>query len=97
MLQKSVQEAEEVAQFYDFIEIHPPEVYIGLIERDIVQNEAQILDVLNNLTKLGERLNKPVVATGNVHHLEEHEKLYRKILIARSEERRVGKEWKGKR
>jgi len=82
MLQKSVQEAEEVAQFYDFIEIHPPEVYIGLIERDIVQNEAQILDVLNNLTKLGERLNKPVVATGNVHHLEEHEKLYRKILIA---------------
>lgn len=82
MLQKSVDEAENVAQFYDYIEVQPPHHYIGLLERDVVQNEAQILDVIKNLVELGKRLEKPVVATGNVHYLEDHEKLYRRILIA---------------
>ena len=82
MLQKSSGEAEEVARFYDYIEVQPPNHYIGLIERDVVQNESQILDVIKNLVNLGKQLDKPVVATGNVHYLADHEKLYRRILIA---------------
>src|SRR5690606_7975156 len=56
--------------------------YYPLIEREVVQTEAQILDVIRNIVELGERLGKPVVATGNVHYIETHEKLYREILIA---------------
>ena len=82
LLQKSISEAEEVAEFYDYLEIQPPENYSHLIEREVVQTEAQILDVINNIVELGNRTNKPVVATGNVHYIEEHEKLYREILIA---------------
>ena len=82
LLQKSLDDAEEVAQFYDYLEIQPPENYYPLIEREVVQTEAQILDVIRNIVELGERLGKPVVATGNVHYIETHEKLYREILIA---------------
>src|SRR5690625_2969290 len=82
LLSKSVDEVEELAHFYDFLEVHPPEIYAPLIEREVVQTEAQILDIIRNVVTLGERTSIPVVATGNVHYVEEHEKLYREILIA---------------
>lgn len=81
MMQKSQEEAERVADFYDYIEVQPPSNYVHLIEKELVQNEAQILDIITKLVDLGERLNKPVVATGNVHYLDEHDKIYRQILI----------------
>ncbi|MGM8211718.1 PolC-type DNA polymerase III [Virgibacillus sp. W0430] len=81
MMQKSAEEAEKAAAFYDYIEVQPPANYINLLG-DIIPNEAQVLDIITKIVDLGERINKPVVATGNVHYIEEHEKLYRKILIA---------------
>ncbi|GAB3794822.1 PolC-type DNA polymerase III [Virgibacillus kimchii] len=82
MMQKSAEEAENTAAFYDYIEVQPPANYAHLIEKDLVQNEAQILDIIRKLVDMGERLEKPVVATGNVHYLEEHDKLYRQILVS---------------
>lgn len=82
MMQKSAEEAEKIAEFYDYIEVQPPANYAHLIEKDLVQNEAQILDIINKLVDLGQRLNKPVIATGNTHYIDEHDKLYRQILIA---------------
>ncbi|WP_281658006.1 PolC-type DNA polymerase III [Halobacillus sp. Cin3] len=82
IMQKSEEEAEKVADFYDYIEIQPPGNYYHLVEKDLVQTEAQILDILKRLTALGERLGKTVVATGNTHYLEPHEKQYRQILIS---------------
>jgi DNA polymerase-3 subunit alpha (Gram-positive type) len=82
MMQKSEEEAEKVAEFYDYIEVQPPANYTHLMERELVQNEAQILDILKKLVKLGDRLNKPVVATGNVHYLNDIDKQYRQILIS---------------
>lgn len=82
MMQTSADEAEKVASFYDYIEIQPPSNYVHLIDKELVQNEAQIFDILKKLIALGERLNKPVVATGNVHYLDENDKQYRQILIS---------------
>jgi DNA polymerase-3 subunit alpha (Gram-positive type) len=82
MMQKSAEEAENTAAFYDYIEVQPPANYAHLIEKDLVQNEAQILDIIRKLTEMGDRLKKPVVATGNVHYLENHDKLYRQILVS---------------
>src|SRR5690625_1939294 len=82
MMQKSADEAEKAAAFYDYIEVHPPANYAHLIERDLVQNEAQILDIITKLVEMGKRMNKTVVATANTHYIDESEKLYRQILIA---------------
>jgi DNA polymerase III subunit alpha, Gram-positive type len=82
MMQKSAEEAEKVARFYDYIEVQPPSNYSHLLQKELVQNEAQLLDILNKLVDLGEKLNKKVIATGNVHYIDEHEKMYRQILIA---------------
>lgn len=81
MMQKSKEDAAEAAAFYDVIEVQPPSNYYHLIEKELVQNEAHLFDILRNIVELGEDLDKPVVATGNVHYIEEHEKQYRNILI----------------
>lgn len=82
MMQKSADEAEKVAQFYDYIEVQPPANYANLVSRGLVQNESQILDIITNIVELGKRLNKTVVATGNVHYIDDHDKQYRQILLA---------------
>ncbi|GGA62737.1 PolC-type DNA polymerase III [Ornithinibacillus halotolerans] len=82
MMQKSAEEAENVAAFYDYIEVQPPTNYTHLIEKELVQNEAQILDIIKKIVEVGEKLGKKVIASGNVHYIDNHEKLYRQILIA---------------
>lgn len=82
MMQKSEEAAEKVAKFYDYIEIQPPENYFHLVEKGIIKDELALKDVMRKLAKLGDKLGKPVVATGNVHYLDEHDRVYRKILIA---------------
>ena len=48
---------------------------------EYIRDEEILEDILSNIVKLGEKLNKPVVATGNVHYLEPNDKIYRKILV----------------
>jgi DNA polymerase III subunit alpha, Gram-positive type len=81
MIQKAPEEVEEIAKFYDFLEVHPPEVYKPLIEMDYVKDENMIKEIIRKIVMLGEKLNIPVVATGNVHYLNPEDKIYRKILI----------------
>ncbi|WP_413381539.1 PolC-type DNA polymerase III [Alkalihalobacillus sp. 1P02AB] len=82
MMQKSPDEVEEIARFYDYLEVQPLGNYRHLIERELVKNESSLREIVQNIVKLGEKLNKPVVATGNVHYLDEEDYIYRKILIA---------------
>ncbi|WP_077621933.1 PolC-type DNA polymerase III [Sediminibacillus massiliensis] len=82
MMQKSKEEAEKAAEFYDFIEVQPPSNYYHLIEKELVGNEAQIYDILKNIVEMAGRIGKKAVATGNAHYLEPHDKLYRQILIS---------------
>lgn len=81
MMQKGMQEAERVAEFYDFIEVQPKPVYAPLIERELVRDEKALEEIIKNIVKVGEKTGKPVVATGNVHYKDPHDKIYRKILI----------------
>jgi len=82
MMQKSQEEVEKIAKFYDYLEVHPPAIYQHLIELELVRNDVALRDIIKNIVKLGEKLNIPVVATGNVHYLNKEDKIYRKILIS---------------
>ncbi|SFD88306.1 DNA polymerase III catalytic subunit, PolC type [Bacillus sp. OV194] len=82
MMQKAPAEVEEIAKFYDYLEIQPPSNYYHLIERELIQDELALREIIGNIVKLGEKLGKPVVAAGNVHYLEQNDAIYRKILIS---------------
>jgi DNA polymerase-3 subunit alpha (Gram-positive type) len=81
MMQKGPEEAEKVAEFYDYLEVHPKEVYQHLIELELIRDESALEEIIGNIVKLGEKLNLPVVATGNVHYLNPTDKVHRKILV----------------
>lgn len=81
MMQKGPEEAEKVAGFYNYLEVHPKDVYQHLIELELIRDEKALEEIIGNIVKLGEKLNLPVVATGNVHYLNPNDKIYRKILV----------------
>ncbi|WP_174735044.1 PolC-type DNA polymerase III [Mesobacillus harenae] len=81
MMQKSPDEVEETARFYDYLEVQPKQVYAHLLELELVRDEKALEEIIGNIVKLGEKLELPVAATGNVHYLNENDKIYRKILV----------------
>lgn len=81
MMQKGYEAAKEKAKFYDYIEVMPKPVYAPLIEQELVKSEKDLEDIIQKLIAIGDELGKPVVATGNVHYLNEEDAIYRKILI----------------
>ncbi len=82
IMQKSPEEVEEAAAFYDYFEIQPLTIYDHLIEKELVRDREHVKELLRRIVELGEKLNKPVVATGNVHYLHPHDGQYRQILIS---------------
>lgn len=81
MMQKPPEEVMEIARFYDYLEVMPKQVYAPLIEMELVRDEKALEQIIGNIVALGDKLGIPVVATGNVHYLNENDKIYRKILI----------------
>ncbi|WP_034550254.1 PolC-type DNA polymerase III [Carnobacterium funditum] len=81
MMQKGVEEAKNKAKFYDFLEVMPKEVYAPLLEQELVNSEDDLEEIIRNMVQIGEELDTPVVATGNVHYLNPEDYIYRKILI----------------
>jgi len=81
VLNKTVEEAEEVARFYDVLEIQPIDFYMHLVDKGLVQSRAEIEQALRRICEIGERLGKPVIATGNVHYLHPRDKIFRDITI----------------
>ncbi|MFE5319562.1 PolC-type DNA polymerase III [Paenibacillus sp. NPDC056579] len=81
VLNKTLEEAEEVAQFYDILEIQPPSINMHLVEKGLVGSKDQLEDATRRIIDIGRKLNKPVIATGNVHYLHPRDKICRDITI----------------
>src|SRR5690606_21463168 len=78
---KSAEEAEEVARFYDVLEIQPIDFYLHLLDKGLVGSRAELEEALRSLCRIGDKLGKPVIATGNVHYLLPRDKIFRDITI----------------
>lgn len=81
MMQKGKDEALEKAKFYDYIEVMPKGIYKPLIENELVKTESDLEEIISAIVAIGKQLNKPVVATGNVHYLNREDEIYREILL----------------
>ena len=75
-------EITELADFYDYLEIMPPSNIAYLINEDSspVKSMEDIQEATRQIIELGDRLGKPVVASGDVHFTEKGESIYRKLI-----------------
>lgn len=81
VLNKTVDEAEQVAAFYDVLEIQPVEVNMHLVEKGLVGSKEELEQAVRRVIDIGRKLGKPVIATGNVHYLHPRDKICRDITI----------------
>lgn len=73
---------EEIASFYDYLEIQPTGNNEFLVRQGLVENLDSLRKMNKDILDLGKKLKKPVVATGDVHFLHPSDGFYRQLLMA---------------
>ena len=82
---KSEEAIARLVEFYDYLEIQPLGNNRFMLEDSKYSNIQSIEDlqeINRKIVSLGEKFNKPVVATCDVHFLEPEDEVYRRIVMA---------------
>jgi len=79
---KPESEIEEIAGFYDYLEIQPISNNLFLVEQGMVPDEEALRELNRRIIALGRKLGKPVVATCDAHYLEPEDEIYRRIILS---------------
>ena len=82
---KSEQRISRIVNFYDYLEVQPlgnNEFMIDSPKITKVNSEEDLREINRKIIALGEKFNKPVVATCDVHFLNPEDEVYRRIIMA---------------
>ncbi len=79
---RSDSDIEEIASFYDYLEIQPICNNRFLIDNGSARDEEALRDLNRKIVAVGKKLGKPVCATCDAHFLNKEDEVYRKILLA---------------
>lgn len=79
---KNEDEISKIVRFYDYLEIQPLGNNQFLINNGTVSSQDELKRLNKRIVKLGERHKKPVVATCDVHFMDQRDEVYRRILMA---------------
>ena len=77
------EELHKIADFYDYLEIQPISNNFFMLKSDksLASNEDELRDFNRKVVEIGQALDKPVVATGDVHYLDPEHEVYRHIIL----------------
>lgn len=79
---KSENEINEIADFYDYLEVQPIGNNSHLIREGVISQDQELKDIIKKIYEIGRKRNKLVVATGDVHFLDPEDEVYRRILMS---------------
>ena len=75
-------ELKRIASFYDYLEIQPVCNNRFLIDEGTAKDENELRQYNLRIARIAAALDKPLVATGDVHFLDPEDEIYRRILLA---------------
>ncbi len=79
---RSEKDIEDIVNFYDYLEIQPICNNRFLVLEGKVADDEGLRELNRKIVALGEKYNKPVVATCDAHFLNKEDEIFRKILLA---------------
>ncbi len=78
---KEGEELTNIINFYDYVEVQPPEVYDHLIQTGDFKDQDELKEHIKKVINETKAAGKIIVATGDVHHFYKEDKIYREIII----------------
>ncbi len=77
-------EVKRIVDFYDYLEIQPLGNNEFMIESDKyeVSSKEDLIELNRRIIELGDRYEKPVVATCDAHFLDPEDEIYRRVIMA---------------
>ena len=78
---KNDEELVNLINFYDYVEVQPPEVYDHLLQMGDFANKAELLNHIKKIIRVTKEAGKLIVATGDVHQIEPEDRIYREIIV----------------
>lgn len=73
---------ENIAKFYDYLEIQPIGNNAFLVREGLAKDDDGLRELNKRIVRLGEKLGKPVVGTGDVHFIEPEDSVFRAVLMS---------------